>query len=90
MIDQSIGMRSFDTFKVKVTNMDVTRPLIDNSFKLLEGEEPLSIGLSEVTDSGDVVLQANKDLQPVEDFSVFTGRTEAFEFSILKEGENEE
>jgi|JI10StandDraft_1071094.scaffolds.fasta_scaffold239253_3 hypothetical protein len=82
MLDQSVGMRPFDLFKVIVKNVDIERPMIDTSFKLKEGEAPLAITIGEVSDSGDVVLESNKELQVV-DLSVFHGRTEAFEFSIV-------
>ena len=82
MLDQSVGMRPFDLFKVIVKNVDIERPTINAEFKLKEGEAPLEITIGKVSDSGDVILESNKELQVV-DLAVFSGRTEAFEFSII-------
>jgi len=61
--------------------LDFERPSINPYFKLKENEPPLTLTIGEISDSGDVIIESNKALQPI-DLAAFTGRSRIFDFSV--------
>ena len=80
MVDQAFGKRPFSRFKV-IVKLDFERPMINPNFQLKENEPPLTLTIGEISDEGDVVIQSNKELQPI-DLAVFTGRSRIFDFTV--------